>query len=447
MKLKVVASLLLSASALSLAPATAVMGATSLEQRVQQMEQELKELKALMSAQQEQHQQKEAVLETQVAEVVKAHANDGGSKVNLSPNTSFTYGGFVKIDGMYSDYKDGPRPGNIGDEILVPSLIPIGAEGEGAHFDSTVKTSRFFFKTATETDAGLLKSHIEIDFLSGGGDERISNSTNPRIRHAFLDWDYADDASVRIGQTWSTFFNVGALPEAVDFIGPTSGTVFNRQAQIRWTKKLDGGSFNFALENPSTSLADGGSGIVNSDFDDNTIPDIVARYNKTTGNHSWSIAAVGREIGLDSGGMDETDFGVGVNVAGVYKFENGNDFKYSFATGNLGRYVALNAFRDGGIDANGELDLTSITGGYVAYRHRWNEKWRSTLTYALSVADLANGLAATNTERVSNLNLNLMYSPTPKLTFGGEIITANRELENGAEGDLTRLQVTAKYAF
>jgi len=134
---------------------------------------------------------------------------------------------------MYDDYQDGPNPGAaVASRILVPSLIPVGNSdsSEGATFNSDVTTSRFHFKTSTDTGAGKLNSMIELDFLSGGGDERVSNSTNSRIRHAFLSWDYAKDQSLLVGQTWSTFFNVGALPEAVEFIGPTSGTIFNRQA-------------------------------------------------------------------------------------------------------------------------------------------------------------------------------------------------------------------------
>lgn len=443
MKLRVVASTLL---ALGLTPIT-TYGATALEERVQQMEQELRELKALIAEQQKASDAHDEALKKEVANVAKVAAEKSGGNVKLSPSTTLSYGGFIKVDGMYSDYDDGPRPANIGDEILVPSTIPVGGVGDGARLDSHVKTSRVFFKTATETSAGMINSHVELDFLSGGGDERISNSTNPRIRHAFLNWSYAEDASLLVGQTWSTFFNVGALPEAVDFIGPTSGTIFNRQAQVRWTKKLGSGSLMLAAENPSTSLADAGSGIAGSNFDDNSVPDLVVRYNGGSANHSWAVSAVGREIGVDSGGFDESDFGLGLSFAGKVVFGNGDDLKYSIATGNLGRYIALNAFRDGGIDAAGNLDLTSVTGGYVAYRHHWNEKLRSTITYALATADLANGLADSNTEKVSNFNVNLMYSPTAKLTFGGELISATRELENGADGDLTRFQVSAKYAF
>ena len=435
----------LSISAMLVAP-SAIAG--PLEDRVKQMEQELKDLKGLILAQQKQSSTEIKAIETKVAAVESSKSSESNFKT--SKGTTVSYGGFVKVNAMYDDYKDGTPPtARVASNILVPSLIPVGGDNPaGADFHTDVLTSRIYFKSATETDAGLLRSHIELDFLSGGGDERISNSANSRVRHAYLAWDYADDASLLVGQTWSTFFNPGALPESVEFIGPTSGTIFNRQAQIRWTKKLgNGSSFMLAAENPSTSLADAGSGIAGSNFDDNIIPDIVARYNGKSGGHSWALSAIGREIGIDDGITDESDFGLGLNFAGKVVLGNGDDIKYSIATGNLGRYVALNAFRDGGIDAAGNLDLTSVTSGYVAYRHHWSKQLRSTFQYALSTASLANGLSSANTEKVSNFNINLMYSPTPKLTFGGEIISASRELENGADGDLTRLQLTAKYGF
>lgn len=441
-KKTLIAGFCLSLTALSALPGSA-FAQTDLEKRVLEMEAQIKELKAIIVQQNETTNEKiDKVAIAKAAPAVASPTSDG---------TTFKYGGFIKVNGMYDDYQDGPAPSAaLASRILVPSLIPVGdgTGSVGAEFNSDVVTSRFFFKTATDTSFGKISSNIELDFLSGGGDERVSNSTNPRIRHGYLNWDYADDASLLIGQTWSTFFNVGALPEAVEFIGPTSGTIFNRQAMLRWTKKLGGGSsFMLAAENPSTSLAEAGSDINGSDFDDNSIPDIVARYNGKAGDHSYAVSAIARQIAYDDGDFSESKGGFAVNLAGKVVFANGDDLKYSVATGNLGRYIALNAFRDGGIDATGNLDLTTVTGGYVAYRHKWNDKLRSTFQYAYSSADLANGLSNANTETVSNFNVNLMYSPTPKLTFGGAIIQASRELENGVDGDLTRFQMTAKYGF
>ena len=46
-----------------------------------------------------------------------------------------------------------------------------------------------------------------------------------------------------------------------------------------------------------------------------------------------------------------------------------------------------------------------------------------------------------------SFHANLSYMPAPGLRFGGEIIYATKELEDGREGDMSRFQFAAKYAF
>lgn len=361
------------------------------------------------------------------------------SSFKSSSGTTVQYGGFIKVDAMWTDYADGADPGGTSDLILVPGAIPVGGESEGTNFDSHVKTSRLFFKTSTNTDAGVVKSHLEFDMLSGDGNELVSNSSHPRLRHAYLSWDYSDSSNLLVGQTWSTFFNVGALPESVEFIGPTSGTVFNRQNMVRWTKKTESGSVMFALENPATTLAGVGTA------DDNSIPDIVVRVNGVAGNLGWTAAALGREITYSDATIDESEYGLAFNLSGKLSLSNGDDIRASFSHGNLGRYVGLGAFQDGILDADG-IELSELTSGHIAYRHKWNDKLRSTIQYAHATADLATGLAGV-TETISNLNVNLMYSPTSRLTLGGAYITGEREIDGGASGDLSRLQFVAKLGF
>ena len=442
-KLKLIAGFCL--GALTFTPGIAHADA-DLEKRVLQMEAQIAELKALIKQQNQAAQTASAEVKevnTRIDKVVAAKTAESGFKTKKG--TKFSYGGYIKVNGIFTDTSDGlTAENNITNSILVPGAIGTGDGSSGeTEFDSDVFTSRFNFGTETETNYGKVRSFIELDFLSGGGNEAVSNSTNPRIRHAFINWDYSEDQSLLVGQTWSTFFNVGALPDAVDFIGPTSGTIFNRQQQIRWTKKLGGGtSFQLAAENPSSSL----SGI-SGDIDDGSIPDLVARYNGKSGGHSYSLAVVGRDVVVDNDVFDENEYGLAVNLAGKYVIDDKNVLKYSLAHGNLGRYIALSAFGDGGIDETGNLDLTTVTGGYLAYEHHWSNKWRSTFQYAYANADLGDGVAATNTETIQNFNLSLVYRPLPKLDFGGAIIFADRELDNGADGDLTRLQFTGKYSF
>lgn len=391
----------------------------------------------------------ERELQALKAELQKKEVTQLKKGVELKKGTRFQYGGYIKMDGIWSQQSDQQRSNNVGDDFLVPSTIAVGdGDNKGdAVFDSNAKFSRLWFKTQTETSAGLVTSYIETDF-NGSNDERLTNQSANGLRHAFVNWDYSDTGSLLMGQTWSTFFNVGALPETIDFVGPTSGTVFIRQTQARWTHKLgDGASLMLAAENPSVSMYDAGGGYAANDIDDSSIPDLIARYNGKAGNFSYSLAGMAREIGYDSGAQSDEEMGFGLSLSGKYVFDNGDDLKVMVNHGNLGRYVALNAFRDAAIDADGDVDLIDVTGGYIAYRHHWNEKLRSTFSYAISTADNSSDILADVTETVSNANVNVMYSPTKKLTLGAEFIYAEREVESGLDGDLERLQFMGKWAF
>jgi hypothetical protein len=51
------------------------------------------------------------------------------------------------------------------------------------------------------------------------------------------------------------------------------------------------------------------------------------------------------------------------------------------------------------------------------------------------------------TKNATSYHANIIYSPQPKLDFGAEIMYADREIESGLDGNLTRVQFSAKYAF
>ncbi len=118
------------------------------------------------------------------------------------------------------------------------------------------------------------------------------------------------------------------------------------------------------------------------------------------------------------------------------------------AGSGLGRYIGLNTANGAVLDADGNLEAIDSTGVFGSYRHFWNDKWRSNLT--LGYLDVDNDTNLTGfgvTSDAKSVHLNLIYSPQPKLDFGVELLYANREVESGADGDMTRLQFSAKYAF
>ncbi|TMP66896.1 MULTISPECIES: DcaP family trimeric outer membrane transporter [unclassified Pseudoalteromonas] len=358
-------------------------------------------------------------------------------------DTEFTYGGYIKLDAMWSDYSAGaPAGSSVGRDFYVPSTLTVGSDDSSdAVFDMHARESRFNFGTATLLDNGkTVKTKIELDFLASapGGNERVSNSYSPRIRHAFISYD-----GWLFGQTWSNFQNVGALPEALDFVGPAEGTVFVRQSQIKYTT----GAWSFSLENPESTITTAGGGMAVTD--DASLPDFTARYTHKADWGNFVVAALARQLTYKVGGVDADETSFGVSASGMVKLGEDN-LKFMLTQGKgLGRYVGLNVAR-GAVLNGDDLDAIDSTSGFIAYQHKWNSQWRSTFLYSFLSADNDENLLAVYgdpTESSQSYSANILYSPVKRLTFGAEFKHAERELESGVDGDMDRLQFSVKYAF
>jgi hypothetical protein len=382
----------------------------------------------------------EAVAEARVNEMLAEHHAAEEAKAKKH---SFKLGGYVKADVMYSKYDGGPvASGNAGRDFYIPGTVPVGDNGEG-YFDMHVKESRVNLKTEHNLDNGAkMTTFVEMDFLlSGHGDERVSNSYAPRLRHAFFTYN-----KWLFGQTWMTFFNVGALPENLDFVGPAESTIFGRQPMIRYTN----GPWQFAVENPETTITpyEGGGRIV---ADDNKVPDIVGRYNLNRDWGNFTVAAIYRQLRYEVGSSDIKDStsSYGISLSGKFKIGERDDFRWMASSGKgLGRYIGLNTANAAVLDGDGNLDTIDSTGIFGSYRHFWSETWRSNLTLGYLWVD--NDVEKTGdkvTKDAGSVHVNLIYSPQPKLDFGIEFMYANREVESGVDGNLKRVQFSAKYAY
>lgn len=416
-----------------------------LETRIQQLEAQIKELKALVEAQSKPVAAAPAPAAAPGAPPPPPPIQATTITPNSAPGTKFSFTGFVKTDAMYSSYSDGEiADGSIGRDFYVPGTIPVGGADEGADLDAHVKQSRFIFGTDTTTaDNKLIQTRLEFDlFGSALGDERITNTYGLQLRHAYLNYNN----QWLIGETWSNFQDVGALPEAVDFIGPVEGTVFVRQPQLRYTS----GPISVSLENPETTITPfrGGARISS---DDNNLPDLSLRY-----THKWAtgsyITAAGllRQLAYETtgaNGVDDSTIAAAFSISGKVMFGK-DDLRWMINTGALGRYTGLNLNNDAVLDASGDLDAISGTAGFIGFRHLFNDQLRSNIYYARAEYDNDTALGGTaQTESTQSLHLNLFYSPIPKWDVGAELTFAKRELESGAEGKLRRLQATVKYAF
>jgi len=355
--------------------------------------------------------------------------------------TRFSYGGFIKVNSTMTDYSDGNPPASaLIRDFNVPGAIPVGGVGETAVFDSHAKYSRLWFRTDTVLDSGgTLGSMIEMDFgVPTSGDERVTNRYNPSLRRGFLTYN-----SWLIGQEWSNFMELGALPESTDFLGPTEGMVFDRQAQIRYTT----GRWSLAIENPATTIRPylGGARIV---ADENTVPDITARYAHKADWGLLSLAGIARQIRYDSAGQSDSAQGFGLSLTTKLLFGE-HDLRLMATAGTgIGRYIGINLFDDAVLEPSGTLDAIDLFAAYAAWRQVWGGSWRSNFIVGYARADNDSALTGLSANaEASSARANLFWSPASKFDLGFELSTAKRELESGSSGTVNRLDFQAKYAF
>jgi len=354
------------------------------------------------------------------------------------------FGGFVKVDAYATRYSGGdPVNGDALREFHIPGSIPIGGADEDTATDFNARQTRFWLTTDGMVGGHKIGTRMEMDFqtLPGAGDQRTTSPANPALRRAFITID-----NWLIGQEWTNFQNTAVLPESADFIGAAEGTVFARQVQVRYTR----GPFSVSVENPETTVTPfgGGARIV---ADDNSIPDFTARYALSKPWGDFQFAGLLRQLKYQNPAtnIDSTATGWGLSASTKIKVGAKDDLRLMVTGGEgIGRYVGLNFSNDAVLNGAGDLDAIGVVAGFAAYRHVWAPGWRSSLIWSAQKVDndLAfTGLAANRSAQ--SFHANLIWSPVTAFDVGAELMFADREIETGASGDMTRLILFAKYGF
>jgi hypothetical protein len=327
--------------------------------------------------------------------LVATGAANAGYDIKLSEKDKVSFGGYIKVDARY-----------VSGDVAYRDFW-LGAGTATALTESKSRVRLF----ANETRFNMKYTHgdvmgfIELDFWGGGGNEIISNSANPRIRHAFIKYK-----NVQVGQTWTTFMNTSAIPETADFAGPANGLAFIRQGQIRYTM----GNFQVALENPYTFGGD-------ASVDD--VPDVIAKYSFKGDWGNVSIAGLGRQMHTELG---NSETGIGYSVAGRIKTGGKDDIRFQLHGGNVGRYVGVVSAQD----VVGE-EAEDTTSYLASYRHFWTEDLRSTVAYGYAEADIS-GMESTQ------WSVNLFKNLTKQLAVGFEVGNFSRD-DQDVDSDYAQL--------
>jgi hypothetical protein len=347
----------------------------------------------------------------------------------------------------------------ISDRFITGSIPPDGTDVPGARSGTEVTASqtRFNVEVREQTSRGQLRAFLEGDFE--GGDDTF------RLRHAFGQY-----RSMLAGKTWSTFMDVDARPEEVDFEG-INGEVLARQTQIRFFPSV-GRDYRLkvSLEDPDTDIENGTGS--------RGAPDLVASVARLPlgelGSFNYRLAFVLRN--LEGTEVDEDNFdpddptqtrnatGWGISTSGrsdLTRLGEGNALLWQLTYGKgVGRYLNdLNTIGGGDavFDPDGDLRPLEVFGGYVSYRHHWPMRWRwmqdwpgilrSNLTASVVWIDNFDFQEDKDYHSTVRISGNLLYFPTSNVRIGAELLWGRRENKDKTKGDATQLQLSARYNF
>lgn len=463
----------LMAGAAMLALATTHAGATTakereLEARLEKLEEVVGTLQGeLNTTRAENSQLRQAVADTQSksAEVAKAVADAKPSWVAAAQDgfpvgngaTRVKIGGFLKTVATFSHWDDGSVAAtSLGRDFYLPSAIPVGNARATTNNDFSAKQTRLWLNLDTKVAGHTLKGYVETDFQTSPGtqgSERTTNGYNLALRRAYVQFD-----DLTVGQDWSTFQNVATLPESTDFVGPTEGTVFVRQPLVRYSKKLGSTAvFHLSVENAETQsavLGAVGAAPATIENDQDRMPDLVARMNVTAGSADLALAGLVRQLRVDSGTVKDSAMGWGVSGSGKITFgpDKRHDIRFMATYGKgLSRYVGLNFAPDAVIDATGQLHGTQLVAGFAALKLGLTSAVRSTLSVSYQNVDYPGGFVPGQfggwNDSALSYAANLFWSPAKGFDLGIEYRHGQRELVNGAKGQLDRFEFASKYSF
>lgn len=348
----------------------------------------------------------------------------------------------------------------------IPYKTTVQANRNTGQVQMESRTSRINLDFNTPTTYGNLRSFIEVDFLGTGGSKLQSNSTAPRLRHA-----YAEFGPLLIGQTWTNKGDIAQGLNLFDVIGGPVGLSMGRFPQARYTFDVNPKSkLSVSIEQPVQDIAGadavsfGAPGTTTSKNTLDTMPEITARYTyaDTWGRQSLGVAA--RRLkwegsntqSLTAAGRPElkssSDIGYFVNYQGQFNLFGTDKLLYTLiyedGDGRDMTSYQTSAF----IDKFGDLDTVSGWAGTIGYQHIWAPKWQSNLVWGM--ADYSandwpkiNSSPFSRYEKANSLHANLMWSPIKNSFIGVEYCYGKIENDAGNKGIAQRVTLGARFGL
>ena len=349
--------------------------------------------------------------------------------IQLDRQTRLQLGGYAKLD-LIHDFQPAGFP-----TAFIPSTIPVGALARYGNTNLNINESRFSLDVRRDTDLGELRFFYENDFFGGEGVQPVYH-----LYHL-----YGQLHNFLIGYTYSTFLDVDADPDTLDFQGP-NGNTDATQAQVRYTQPLGGGhSLAVSAEEALTNIPTVSSNVSAT----SSVPDFTVKYRFDAERGHLQVSSLFRDLRAYSPTLGEAHvFGWGLTLAGAHSVGSRDSalFQVNYGEG-IGRYlIDLNGqASDAALNSQGKLQALPAFGGLVAYQHYWSPRWRSTATYGYARVQNLSTQPPDAFHSSQYFAANLIWKVRGAISLGGEFLYGTHVQNNRADAEAKRLQFSVQY--
>lgn len=408
-----------------------VMGSTTfastVESRISTLEAELNSLKELRT-------QDIKMAEDKLA---KVEAKQKFNPSFTASDTNIKFYGIVRMDGAV-DFKDTTSAPFVSNQTTAVNKTPAG--NRSAFSLTATRLGMDLAKTVNNTD---VKAKIEMDFWDGAeGNGKL------RIRHAYVDFN-----NWLLGQTSSNMANIETNTESVDYT-LFMGYSWTRTPQIRY-------NFNLA---PAHNLKVAAEYV---DSRSSELPALTAKYVYNQNNLTAVAQGFAHEkratVAMNGSEKDIDKLAWGVGAGLKFKLTANNSIQgHIYHVEGDEKFVSYTAQSNGtlnGFSSQGDfsvnadqtnLDQNKATTFVLGYSHKLSDQWRTNFVASLLDFDDSTAYAKNNPEsnkRVTDFAANIFYTPVQSVDIGLEYHQGKRELFDGKEFDVSRLNFVSTYKF
>lgn len=343
---------------------------------------------------------------------------------------------------------DNTNPGNK--NRFVPALFPLDGtpeSGGGPQFHMNANATQLRLDVRAPELPGNLRFYYQNDFFGSGSD---TGDMKYRVQHL-----YGQIYGFKGGFTYGVWEDPDTWPDTVDYEGPNA-VIFSRRPVAQYTLAWDDNwNTTFGVEKPDifVDLNSGPNPPTAAGSQLTRMPDLGfnTRYEKQGFGH-LQFSTMFRDLGAKNAlGQEQHVLGWGVNLgAGLDVFKTDSVQLlgvYGEGVGGMGNDTSfLNS--DAAFDATGDLEALGYWSLAAGYTHRWNEQFRSTVTYGYVNLDNSSGQVPTFYHTSHYASANLVWQLRKRLSVGLEGLYGFAEARNGDDsGNHWRVQLGLLYSL